>query len=63
MITFILSIPRIITGGLTTIRGFFRHLGQAIVEVQENRAKLEAEVFCRYNRVISQAEKDHVASR
>jgi hypothetical protein len=55
MITFISSIPRALISGVARVGAFFRHLGHAIIEEEENRAKLEAEVFCRYNRLISTA--------
>jgi hypothetical protein len=54
MITFIPSILRVIISGIATAQAFLRHLGQAVIEVQENRAKLEAEVFCRHNQIVSQ---------
>jgi hypothetical protein len=59
MITFVTSIPRVLISGVATVGAFFRHLGHAISEEQENRAKLEAEVFCRYNRLISTAGNNH----
>jgi hypothetical protein len=63
MIKFIPSILRVIISGIVTAQAFLRHLGQAVIEVQENRAKLEAEVFCRYNQIVSQTKTDHAISR
>jgi hypothetical protein len=60
MITFISSIPRALISGVARVAAFFRHLGHVIIEEEEeNRAKLEAEVFCRYNRLISTAGNNH----
>jgi len=62
MLTFISSIPRVLNSGLAGVGAFFRQLGHAIIEVEEDRAKLEAEVFHRYNRINSQTEINHAVS-
>ena len=62
MITFIPAILRRLIGGLASVRGFLRNLWEAIIEVEEDRVKLEAEVFQRYNRITTQTENDHAGS-
>jgi len=40
----------------------FWNLWEAIIEVEEHRVKLEAEVFQRYNRITTQTENNHPGS-
>ena len=62
MITFIPTFFDSLIGGLAGVRGFFRNLWEAIIEVEEHRVKLEAEVFQRYNRITTQTENNHPGS-
>jgi hypothetical protein len=63
MIIFVASIPRVVISGVARVGALFRHLGHAIIEEQKNQAKLEAEVFGRYNRIDIHGRKQSRGSR